>query len=58
MHMFEPGERGHPVELSTWLQEVVRMQPWLRGPYANQKETTHACDNDREYTYDESGCVG
>jgi Transglutaminase-like superfamily len=56
MHLFEHGERGHPVEFSAWLQEYIGVQPLLRGPCANQEETTHACDYS-EYTYDESGRV-
>jgi hypothetical protein len=28
MDLFEPHEKGHPVELARWLQEVVRVAPW------------------------------
>jgi len=30
MELFEPGEKGHPIELAHWLQEVVQVAPWLR----------------------------
>jgi hypothetical protein len=30
MGLFEPHEKGHPVELARWLQEVVRVAPWGR----------------------------
>ena len=28
MKLFEPGEKGHPIELAHWLQDVVREVPW------------------------------
>lgn len=28
--LFEPGEKGHPIELRRWLDEVVRLEPWKR----------------------------
>lgn len=31
MKLFEPHEKGHPVELSRWLQDVVRIAPWRRN---------------------------
>lgn len=59
MDLFEPDEPGHPVELSTWLQEVVRMQAWPRQPHANSiKESIHGYDNNGPYTYDKSGHQG
>ena len=32
MSLFEPGEKGHPVELAEWLQEVVSVAPWIEEP--------------------------
>jgi hypothetical protein len=32
MDLFEPGEKGHPIELAQWLQEVVQVAPWNRKP--------------------------
>jgi hypothetical protein len=29
--LFEPGEKGHPIELASWLQQVVRVAPWNRN---------------------------
>ncbi|MGA2069068.1 MAG: transglutaminase family protein [Thermoguttaceae bacterium] len=29
--LFEPGEKGHPIDLAGWLQEVVRVAPWNEG---------------------------
>jgi hypothetical protein len=31
MDLFEPGERGHPIELAAWLREVVQKAPWLNA---------------------------
>ena len=31
--LFEPGEKGHPIELAHWLQDVVRIAPWTRLPF-------------------------
>jgi hypothetical protein len=28
--LFEPDEKGHPIELSRWLQDLVRLAPWVR----------------------------
>ena len=28
--LFEPGEKGHPTELASWLQRLVRLAPWSR----------------------------
>ncbi len=56
--LFEPGEPGHPIELCSWLQEVVRMQPQMRGPQANQQESKYASDNHGAYKYDESDRIG
>ena len=28
--LFEPGEKGHPTELASWLQQLVRLAPWSR----------------------------
>lgn len=30
MDLFEPHEKGHPVELAQWLRDVVRIAPWTR----------------------------
>jgi hypothetical protein len=30
MDLFEPHEKGHPMELAHWLQDVVRIAPWTR----------------------------
>lgn len=29
--LFEPGERGHPTELLSWLKDVCRVGPWIKG---------------------------
>ncbi|MHB1038445.1 MAG: transglutaminase family protein [Pirellulales bacterium] len=49
MDLFDPHEKGHPVELANWLQDVVRVAPWSqntvrRDIYAHQdlKETSNA----------------
>ena len=31
MRLFEPGEKGHPIDLAGWLQEVVHAAPWNEG---------------------------
>jgi hypothetical protein len=28
--LFDPDEKGHPVEVANWLQQVVRTAPWKR----------------------------
>ncbi len=28
MDLFEPGEKGHPTELHSWLRQVVELAPW------------------------------
>jgi hypothetical protein len=28
--LFEPGEKGHPIELASWLRQVVSLAPWAR----------------------------
>ena len=30
---FEPGEKGHPIELASWLQEVIRVAQWTNSKY-------------------------
>jgi hypothetical protein len=56
MDLFEPGERDHPIELASWLQEVVRVAPreW-RNRAQEHKETSHASAGDAVFTYDYSG---
>ncbi len=39
MELFEPHEKGHPVELSHWLLDVVRIAPWRRGPLGRRSMT-------------------
>jgi hypothetical protein len=57
MDLFEAWERGHPVEMARWLQEVVRLAPWQYQPNGQYKEKTDAGTTNREhtYTYDLSG---
>jgi len=31
MDLFEPDEKGHPVELAEWLRQVVHIAPWTRN---------------------------
>ncbi|MGH7926306.1 MAG: transglutaminase family protein [Candidatus Binatia bacterium] len=52
MDLFEPHEKGHPVELASWLQEVVRMAPWKRKQNSSPKdqEITNASDLDLCFT--------
>jgi hypothetical protein len=40
MNLFEPHEKGHPVELAHWLQDVVRKAPWIWN--AQQKQNHEA----------------
>jgi len=30
MKLFEPGEKGHLIELAAWLRQVVEVAPWTR----------------------------
>lgn len=32
MDLFEPHEKGHPVDLAQWLRQVVHIAPWNRKP--------------------------
>ncbi len=36
MHLFEPHEQGHPVELARWLQQVVYLAPWTRKTFTER----------------------
>jgi hypothetical protein len=58
MDLFEPGERGHPVELANLLQEVVRLAPWERRGSTDQTEVNHAGARDKVFKYDWSGKIG
>ena len=40
LELLEPGEKGHPTELVTWLQEVVRMTGIKRTEFLQPKEVT------------------
>lgn len=49
MDLFDPHEKGHPIELSYWLQDLVRIAPWKRKaarktdhPSQPVKENKHA----------------
>jgi hypothetical protein len=65
--MFEPWERGHPVETALWLQDVVRTAPWEQGHLVHMRETDHVDEinghanvpkpTEREYRYEISGCL-
>lgn len=55
MGMFEPNERGHPVELSSWLREIVAAAPWESQAFKQRKERTDASAPDAEYRYHLSG---
>lgn len=36
MDLFEPEEKGHPIELAIWLKQLVRLAPWRRKQAAQQ----------------------
>ncbi|MCI0642631.1 MAG: hypothetical protein L0Y72_00265 [Gemmataceae bacterium] len=58
MSLFEPGERGHPDELATWLGELVQRAPWQDSEFLKkEKEINHAGSNQNAFSYDESGRV-
>jgi hypothetical protein len=67
MELFEDWERGHPVELASWLQEVVRVAPWKKHIQTQHQETSYANTSyqhtsvqqpsDQEYRYELSGRV-
>jgi hypothetical protein len=40
LELLEPGEKGHPTELVTWLQEVVRMTGCKPTEFLQPKEVT------------------
>jgi hypothetical protein len=42
IQLFEPYEHGHPIELASWLQQVVAIAPWNRHLHQTQPETFHA----------------
>lgn len=58
MDLFEPSERGHPAELASWLQEVVRQAPWERHGSTQKTEVENASARDTVFTYDYSGKMG
>jgi hypothetical protein len=59
MDLFEPDEAGHPIEMATWLNQVVRMEPWKRQPKRNHTlESANADEKNGAYTYNESGREG
>lgn len=43
MRLFEPHEKGHPVELARWLQDVVRVAPWLRNLIPKTQKPKEQC---------------
>jgi hypothetical protein len=59
MNLFEPEEKGHPVELAAWLQRVADDEPWKRQ---NKRPPSQEVGNEdaihAEYTYRESGRQG
>jgi hypothetical protein len=48
MHLFEPHEKGHPIEVCEWMQDVVRVAPWrLKSEQnTNKKESLNGSDVD------------
>ena len=44
MDLFEPHEKGHPVELARWLQEVVHVAPWNRKPIPKTHKAREKCN--------------
>jgi len=44
MDRFEPHEKGHPVELARWLQEVVRVTPWAGKGIQTVQEQKETCN--------------
>ena len=55
--LFEPNERGHPVDLASWLSDLVATGPWLRAPEP-MEENPYAYSKEPEYVgYHESGRI-
>jgi hypothetical protein len=44
MNLFEPHEKGHPVELAQWLREVVYVAPWTRKRIHNIQQPQEKCN--------------
>jgi hypothetical protein len=42
--LFEPSEKGHPIELTRWLQEVVRVAPWGRNKVKTVPKPKETCN--------------
>jgi hypothetical protein len=40
--LFEPNEKGHPVELADWLERVVKVAGWKAPSHQPRKDGTHA----------------
>jgi hypothetical protein len=45
MHLFEKEEKGHPIELAGWLQQVVQYAPWRIRPNPYTKK--HASNQEK-----------
>lgn len=37
MQLFEPDEPGHPIEVASWMQEVVRLAPWRHHVHRTER---------------------
>ncbi len=44
MDLFEPHEKGHPMELACWLQDVVRIAPWKSKHIKNTQKQKEKCN--------------
>jgi hypothetical protein len=44
MELFEPHEKGHPVELARWLQEVVQVAPWKQKNVKQSHSAQEKCN--------------
>ena len=44
MDLFEPHEKGHPMELACWLQDVVRIAPWKQKLIQKPQKQKEKCN--------------
>jgi hypothetical protein len=43
--LFEPNEKGHPIELAAWLKQLVELAPWGRPAPGSLEEIFHVSAN-------------
>lgn len=51
MKLFEPDEKGHPVEVADWLRQVVHVAPWTRhgSAFSQSQEKLNGDDIDEYF---------